>query len=116
MVESDIKDGHEVATPQRVRHATSAPKLSAKERRVVAEVRSKVKAIQQDLINSKGLTPAEADVAAKIGLIHPEQKWWWLESWQEGEREAERDIAAGRVSGPFETAEEYLAYLHQQVG
>ena len=29
-------------------------------------------------------------MAAKTGLT-PEQKYWWLESWQKGEREAERD-------------------------
>lgn len=116
MIESDIKDGHGVIIPQRVVPATPAAKLSTKERRMVAKVRSKVKAIQQDLKSSTGLTSAEADVAAKVDLINPEQKWWWLESWQEGEREAQRDIEAGRVSGPFETAEEYLAYLHQQVG
>ncbi|MFA6109065.1 MAG: AbrB/MazE/SpoVT family DNA-binding domain-containing protein [Candidatus Latescibacterota bacterium] len=110
MIEIDIKDGHGVIIPQRVVPATPAPKLSAKEQRVVAVVRRKVTAIQQDLKSSKGLTPEEADVAAKVGLIDPEQKWWWLESWQEGEREAERDIQAGRVTA-YDTPEAFLESL-----
>lgn len=32
-----------------------------------------------------------------------------------GEREAEHDIEAGRVSGPFRSADELLAHLHQQI-
>lgn len=79
-------------------------------KQMVAAVRSKVKVIQQDLKSSKGLTSTEADVAAKIGLIYPEQKWWWLESWQEGEREVERDIAAGRTT-TYGSAEAFIKSL-----
>lgn len=63
---------------------------------------------------SIGLTREEADVAAKAGLIDPDQKYWWLEDWQKGEREAERDIQEGRISGPFTTAEELIVHLHRQ--
>ena len=76
--------------------------------------KDKIKTINEDMLNSKGLTEAEANVAAKAGLIDPEQKYWWLESWQKGEREAERDDREGRSSSEFETAESLLAHLHKQ--
>jgi len=41
--------------------------------------------------------------------IDPDQAWFWTEEWQEGEREADEDIRAGRVYGPFDTAEEMMA-------
>ncbi|MBC8231161.1 hypothetical protein H8E77_16535 [bacterium] len=64
-------------------------------------VRQKIEAIQQDLSQAVGLTQEEAEIAAEVGLIADEQKWWWTETWQEGEREAEEDIKAGRVSPPM---------------
>ena len=70
-------------------------------------IRQKIEAIQKDLSQSVGLTQEEAEIAAEAGLIADEQKWWWTEAWQEGEREAEEDIKAGRVSPPM-TVEEML--------
>jgi len=32
-------------------------------------------------------------LAARVGLIDPEQMWWWQEDWQKGEREVEENIA-----------------------
>jgi hypothetical protein len=48
-------------------------------------------------------------------LVHradrdPDQLWYWTEAWQEGEREADADIASGRVTGPM-SDEEFLAAL-----
>ena len=82
--------------------------------RILARAKDKIKTINEDMLNSKGLTEAEVNVAAKAGLIDPEQKYWWLESWQKGEREAERDGREGRSSSAFETAESLLAHLHKQ--
>lgn len=31
------------------------------------------------------------------GRIDPEQAWFWTREWQEREREADEDLAAGRV-------------------
>jgi antitoxin MazE len=53
----------------------------------------------------------DAFVAVPQALIPRDQAWFWSEEWQAMEREADEDIAAGRVSGPFETAEELLAHL-----
>ncbi|MGE0599753.1 MAG: AbrB family transcriptional regulator [Dehalococcoidia bacterium] len=30
--------------------------------------------------------------------LDPDQAWFWTEEWQKGEREADEDIAAGRVT------------------
>jgi hypothetical protein len=93
---------------------TDVPNFTATEQKALARAKKKIAAIQRDLANSKGLTREEVDVAAKAGLIDPDQRYWWTEEWQEGEREAERDIEAGRTSVPFEKAEDILAHLHKQ--
>lgn len=92
----------------------STPELSKREQRILARAKDKIKTVNEDMLNSKGLTEAEANAAAKAGLIDPEQKYWWLESWQKGEREADRDEREGRSSSAFETAEGLLTHLHNQ--
>ncbi|HEV8574232.1 MAG TPA: AbrB/MazE/SpoVT family DNA-binding domain-containing protein [Dehalococcoidia bacterium] len=39
-------------------------------------------------------------------LIDADQAWFWTPEWQAGEREADEDIKAGRVPGPFKSIEE----------
>jgi bifunctional DNA-binding transcriptional regulator/antitoxin component of YhaV-PrlF toxin-antitoxin module len=51
------------------------------------------------VIEMRAKTPIDAD-----------QRWFWTERWQQMEREAEDDIAAGRVER-FESAEDFLASL-----
>lgn len=46
-------------------------------------------------------------------LVDKEQAWFWTRRWQEGEREAEEDIRAGRVHR-FDNAEEAIAFLHKE--
>jgi len=48
-------------------------------------------------------------------LIDKSQVWFWSEEWQAAEREAEADIAAGRVH-EFPSAEEAIAFLHRRSG
>jgi hypothetical protein len=91
--------------PVTVTQRMPAARLTPKEQQLLAK--AKIEQINADITSAKGLTKAEARVAAKAGLIDPEQAWWWLESWQKGEREAEEDIRAGRMSGPFESVEEF---------
>lgn len=114
LVEIDVQGGKGIITPQRVVAAAPVPKLSAQQQRALARARKKIEIINQDLRMSKGLTVEEAGVAAKVGIIDPGEVWFWLEDWQKGEREAESDIKDGRLSGPFETAEDLLAHLHRQ--
>lgn len=44
-------------------------------------------------------------------LIPKEQEWFWTKKWQEKEREAEEDIKAGRVYGPFTSGKELVKSL-----
>ena len=39
-------------------------------------------------------------------LIDAGQAWFWTREWQEGEREVDEDLRAGRVLGPFRSVEE----------
>lgn len=58
--------------------------------------------------------PVSLRVSAEGGIViqteerDPDQWWFWTEEWQKGEREADEDKAAGRVSAPM-TGEEFLA-------
>jgi AbrB family looped-hinge helix DNA binding protein len=102
--------GKIILTPQQVVARAPAAKLSAEEQELLRVAKQKIRAIQRDLEHSTGLTRPEVEVAAKAGLIDPDQRWWWTEEWQEGEREVERDIKAGRGE-VFNTPEEFLKSL-----
>jgi hypothetical protein len=42
--------------------------------------------------------------------LNPDQAWYWTEKWQAGEREADRDLAAGRLTH-YASDEEFDAAL-----
>ena len=44
-------------------------------------------------------------------LVDADQAWFWTREWQEGEREAEADLKAGRVSGPIRSAAKLKKHL-----
>jgi len=44
-------------------------------------------------------------------LIDADQAWFWSPEWQKGEREAEEDIRAGRLAGPFKTVKDLKKHL-----
>lgn len=44
-------------------------------------------------------------------LIPKDQEWYWTEEWQAGEREADEDIKAGRLSPSFDNATDAIKYL-----
>lgn len=46
-------------------------------------------------------------------LIDKDQAWFWTKRWQEGEKDAEEDIRAGRVHS-FANVEEGITFLHEQ--
>jgi len=46
-------------------------------------------------------------------LIDKDQAWFWTKRWQQGEKEAEEDIHAGRTH-QFPDAESAITYLHNQ--
>lgn len=111
IIEVMIQGGRVVLVPKQITEKPPVPKLSEREQGLLKSAKAKIVAINKDMLNSNGLTQAEADVAAKVGLIDPEQKWWWTEEWQKGERQAEADIKAGRLSGSFESADELIKEL-----
>ncbi len=45
--------------------------------------------------------------------VDADQAWFWTERWQRMEREADEDIAAGRVD-TFESADAFLADLGRE--
>jgi len=44
-------------------------------------------------------------------LILRDQEWFWTKEWQKKEREADEDIKAGRLSGPFTNAKDLIVHL-----
>jgi AbrB family looped-hinge helix DNA binding protein len=110
-VEMEETEDGILVKPVTVTERVPAARLTPKEQRILEKARAKMAKIKVDLASAKGLTKEEARVAAKAGLIDPEQAWWWLELWQKKERDAEADVKAGRVSGPFENVEELIKDL-----
>ena len=43
-------------------------------------------------------------------IVDASQSWFWTDAWQQGEREASAEMAAGRGT-TFDSAEEFLASL-----
>jgi AbrB family looped-hinge helix DNA binding protein len=39
-------------------------------------------------------------------LIDADQAWFWTKEWQDGEREVDAELRAGRIIGPFKTVDE----------
>jgi antitoxin MazE len=46
-------------------------------------------------------------------LIDKDQAWFWTKRWQDGERQADEDIKAGRVYS-FPDIESGIAFLHER--
>lgn len=87
-------------------------KLTASEQKLLGKAREKIQRIRRDLASGRGLTPEEAKAAVKVGLIARDQRWWWTEEWQKEEREAERDLRAGRTKA-FESADQLFEDLRR---
>lgn len=85
-------------------------RLTPKEQSLLLRVKAKIAKIKKDITAAKGLTEEEAQIALKVCLIDSGQAWWWLESWQKGEREAEEDIKRGKVK-EFESVEDLIGDL-----
>ena len=50
-------------------------------------------------------------VLRPLGVIEPDQFWFWTSEWQVKEREAAHDIKAGRVSVPFRNVKDFMRGL-----
>ena len=104
-LEAAAQGGHIILTPKQLAAKAPAPRLTPAEQRALVRAKAKIARIQRDLLHAQGLTKEESQVAAKAGLIDPDQRYWWTEAWQQGERAAEADVRAGRLLGPFATVE-----------
>ena len=47
-------------------------------------------------------------VLKPVKLVHPDQAYFFSKEWQEGEAQADEDIAKGEVVGPFENIRDGL--------
>lgn len=110
VVEVVEDEGKVLLVPQRLVPQEPVVKLSEGEQGALFSAKRKIGAIKTDLANSTGLTEEEAAVATKAGLIDAEQRWWWLEAWQRGEREAEQDRLGGRQE-EYDSPEQFLESL-----
>jgi len=87
-------------------------KLSASNQKVLAQ--AKMTKINNDILNSEGLTKKEIEIASKAGLINTEQAYFWTEEWQKDVRSAEQDIHTGDISPAFDNSEDAIAHLHKE--
>jgi bifunctional DNA-binding transcriptional regulator/antitoxin component of YhaV-PrlF toxin-antitoxin module len=62
--------------PVTVTKRVPAARLTPKEQQLLEKAKAKIEQINADIISARGLTKVEARVAAKAGLIDPEQAWW----------------------------------------
>ena len=46
-----------------------------------------------------------------VKVVSPDQEYFYTKEWQKGEAEADKDIAAGRVVGPFKNIDDALKAL-----
>ena len=111
MLEAQQKGGKIVLIPKTLVNKSPVQKLTEREQNILITAKEKITKINKDIIHSRGLNTAEIRVAVKAGIIDDEQAYWWHENWQKGEREAGKDIAAGRVSGLHDTIEDALKDL-----
>jgi len=113
-LEAVTQEGKIIMIPKQLTNKAPAPSLTAEEQMILPRVKEKIRKVQTDLANSQGLTDEETELAIKVGLIDPDQAWWWKEEWQKGEREAEKEIAGNELSGPFKGVDELVEHLNKE--
>ena len=99
------QNGRIVMVRQQVIAKPQIAKLDKEEQVLAHTAREKIRKIGSDFLNSVGLSDDEFKVAVKIGLIDPDEAWWYEEEWQAGEREASNELKDGEVSEAMEGAE-----------
>ncbi len=69
-----------------------------------------LKVHQEDLVVVQAQVEITRNLVSRLPVPSDSQGWYWTEEWQEGEREADRDMAAGRTLS-FESEAEMDEYL-----
>ena len=108
ILETFSEGGKIVMVPKRLTDRTPAVKLSSQEQKILGRAQDKIELINNDALNSRGLTKAEIKVAIKADLIDPDQAWWWTEKSQKGHRESLHETAGGES---FDSVEGLKAHL-----
>lgn len=103
-----------VMIPKRLTTKIRTQPLTSNEQQILSEAKRKIETIQKDMVKSQGLSDDEIKIAVKMGLIEPDQAWWWKEEWQRREREAETDILQGKTSGPFNSLDELIEHISKK--
>jgi len=52
-----------------------------------------------------------AIILRPVKLVRPEQEYFYTKEWQKGEAEADKDIAKGKMAGPFSSVNDFLNEL-----
>lgn len=50
-------------------------------------------------------------VLKPVKMIHPDEAYFHTKEWQQGETQADKDVAEGNVTGPFENIKDALKAL-----
>ncbi|RPI75087.1 MAG: AbrB/MazE/SpoVT family DNA-binding domain-containing protein [Desulfobacteraceae bacterium] len=69
------------------------------------------KIVEGDFINIEN--KQEGMVLKPAKVIEPDQEYFYSREWQKAETEADKDIAQGKVSGPFKSAKELIKALER---
>jgi len=72
------------------------------------EIRKAARLEEGDLLDAELID--EGILLRPQKVIDATQAWHWTKEWQEGERKADADLAAGRVE-TFDSAEEFIEAL-----
>ncbi len=110
-LEATTQGGKIIMVPKKLTDKAPVPSLTKKEQEILLRAKERVEQIQKDILHSQGLAKEEIKVACKVGLIDPDQAWWWAEEWQKGEREAEKDIREEKIKR-FSNIEDLIKDLH----
>lgn len=113
VLEAEVSQGKLMLVPKKLMEKAPVPKLTSKEQKLLVRAQGKIQCIRRDIAAARGLTKEEAELAVKAGLIARDQRWWWTEDWQKGEREAERDLRTGRTK-TFAGVEQLLEDLRSR--
>lgn len=75
------------------------------------EIRTAARLEEGDLLDAE--ITAEGILLRPRKVIDATQAWFWSPEWQQGEREADADLAAGRAE-TFPSGEEFLGALRSR--